>query len=55
MATYNKDLALDRLQRNRINIKGNLIEPSKTRTGIKVWGAIDYLVKNHSFICITKE
>jgi hypothetical protein len=41
------------LKRNGIDVKGKSI--TLKRAGIKVWGAIDYLVNNHKYSYLKEE
>ena len=50
---YNELSALQRLTRNKQNCKDHVIEGP--RVGLKLLGAIDYLVKNHKWIRVIKE
>ncbi len=51
---YTKKLAIDRLKRNGLlvddDIIGSIVVPRGKHVGIKLWGAIDYLMNEHKYI-----
>ncbi|MCK5641732.1 MAG: hypothetical protein KAJ19_13100 [Gammaproteobacteria bacterium] len=50
---YDEVTAVACLKRNGVDVKGKLI--TLKRAGIKVWGAIDYLVNNREFSYMKEE
>jgi hypothetical protein len=53
---YTKESALKMINRNRLRIYNNDIYiPIGRIVGIKLWGAIDYLVNQHGFIYYFEE
>lgn len=51
---YTQKKAIDRLVRNGIKVQEDIISlikiPKGKHVGIKLWGAIDYLINEHKYI-----